>query len=220
VRKTIFTSGEIYHIFNMGVDKRPTFTDKREYDRALLTLDFYRFEGVSAGLAQILKLDLEKRNFFLSQLKKNGKKLVDILGYCLMPNHFHFLVRQLLEGGIPTFVGNFSNSYTRFFNTRHKRIGHLFQGVFKAVRIEDEEQLVHVLRYIHINPVVSSVIKEIELENYPYSSFWEYFGKKESLCNKELILGHFSSIDKLKDFTYDQIDYGKRLEGIKHLVLE
>ena len=204
----------------MGVDKRPTFTDKREYDRALLTLDFYRFEGVSAGLAQILKLDLEKRNFFLSQLKKNGKKLVDILGYCLMPNHFHFLVRQLLEGGIPTFVGNFSNSYTRFFNTRHKRIGHLFQGVFKAVRIEDEEQLVHVLRYIHINPVVSSVIKEIELENYPYSSFWEYFGKKESLCNKELILGHFSSIDKLKDFTYDQIDYGKRLEGIKHLVLE
>jgi len=220
MRKTIFATGEIYHVFNLGVEKRVTFTDKREYDRGLLTLDFYRFEGVFAGLAQILKLDLEKRNFFLSQLKKNGKKLVDVLGYCLMPNHFHFLVRQLLNGGIPTFVGNFSNSYTRFFNTKHKRIGHLFQGVFKAVKIEDDEQLIHVLRYIHINPVVSSVIKEADLENYPYSSFPEYLGRKEGFCSKELVSKRFSSIEKFREFTFDQIDYGRRLEAIKHLLFE
>lgn len=220
MRKTIFTTKEIYHVFNLGVEKRPTFTDKREYDRALLTLDFYRHEGISAGLAQILKLDLEKRNFFLSQLAKREKNLVDIFGYCLMPNHFHLLMKQLFIGGISTFVGNFSNSYTRYFNTKHGRIGHLFQGVFKAVKIEDEEQLIHVLRYIHINPVVSSVIRETDLEDYPYSSLSEYLGKKEGFCKKNLVLEHFQSIDKLRDFTYDQIDYGRRLEGIKHLIIE
>lgn len=220
MRKTVFATGEIYHVYNLGVEKRPTFTDKREYDRALLTLDFYRHEGIFASLAQVLKLNLEKRDFFLTQLKNSKKNLVDILGYCLMPNHFHLLLRQVLDGGIPNFVGNFSNSYTRFFNTKHDRIGHLFQGVFKAVRIEDDEQLIHVLRYIHINPVVSALIKETDLESYPYSSFSEYLAKKENICNKKLILEHFGSIEKLKDFTYDQIDYGRRLEAIKHLVIE
>jgi len=220
MRKTIFTNGEVYHVFNLGVEKRPTFTDKNEYDRALMTLDFYRHEGVSAGLAQILKLDCEKRNFFLSQLAKREKRLVDILGYCLMPNHFHLLIKQLVDEGISTFVGNFSNSYTRYFNTKHDRIGHLFQGVFKAVKIEDDEQLIHVLRYIHINPVVSSVIREIDIDSYSYSSFPEYLGIKKGFCNKELILKYFSSIDKLKNFTYDQIGYGKRLESIKHLLFE
>lgn len=220
MRKTILANGEIYHVFNLGVEKRPTFTDKREYDRALMTLNFYRFEGVFAGLGDILKLDHEKRSFFLSQLKKHGKRLVDILGYCLMPNHFHLLIKQLMDEGISTFLSNFSNSYTKYFNTKNKRIGHLFQGVFKAVKIEADEQLIHVLRYIHINPVVSSVIRETEIDDYPYSSLSEYLENKKGLCNKELITKYFSSTDKLKDFTHDQIDYGKRLFSIKHLLFE
>lgn len=220
MRKTIFANQEIYHVFNLGVERRPIFTDKREYDRGLLALSFYRFKNLSTGLAQVLKLDQEKRNFFLSQLMKQKEKLVDILGYCLMPNHFHLLLKQLTDGGITKFIGDFSNSYTRYFNTKHKRIGHLLQGVFKAVRIEDEEQLIHVLRYIHLNPVVSLVIKETDLEDYPYSSFSEYSGNKEGFCNKRMMLDYFSSIERLKTFTYDQIDYGKRLEAIKHLTWE
>lgn len=220
MRKTIFANEEIYHVFNLGVERRPTFTDKREYCRGLLTLNFYRFNNLSTGLAQVLKLDKEKREYFFSQLMKQKDKLVDILGYCLMPNHFHLLLKQLTDGGIAKFVGNFSNSYTRYFNTKHKRIGHLFQGVFKAVRIEKDEQLIHVLRYIHLNSIVSLVIKETNLEDYPYSSFSEYLGKREGFCHKKMILDYFSSIEKLKSFTYDQIDYGKRLETIKHLILE
>lgn len=220
MRKTIFATGEIYHVFNIGVEKRPVFTDKREHDRALLTLNFYRFPKISAGLAQVLKLDLDKRAFFFSQLMKQKEKLVDIIGYSLMPNHFHLLLRQLLDDGIINFVSKFSNSYTRYFNSKNKRIGPLFQGAFKAVRIEEDRQLIHVLRYIHINPVVSSVIREVQLEDYPYSSFSEYMGKREGFCSKELILGYFSSVDKLREFTYDQVDYGKRLEAIKHLVFE
>lgn len=219
MRKTLFASGEIYHVFNVGVEKRPTFIDKRDYDRALLTINFYRYFGISSSLSSALKLNLEERELFFSQLK-GKEKVVDILGYCLMPNHFHLLVRQLTEEGVSTFTGNFSNSYTKYFNLKNERVGHLFKGVFGAVRIEDDAQFIHVLRYIHINPVVSYVIKEEYLEHYPYTSFCEYLSDKGGICNKGLIMNHFSSIDKLKEFTYDQIDYGKRLELIKHLLLE
>ena len=213
------SSGQTYHTFNVGVEKRPTFTDKKEYKRALLTLDYYRFDEVSISLSEVLKLNLEERELFLSEIRKK-KKIVDIFGYCFMPNHFHFLLKQLVDGGISTFVGNFSNSYTKYFNKKNGRMGHLFQGVFKAVRIENDEQLIHVLRYIHINPIVSSVIYQADLEKYPYSSFCEYLGNKDGVCNKELIMNNFLTAEKLKIFTFDQIDYGRRLESIKHLTPE
>lgn len=220
MRRVIFSNEEIYHVFNLGVEKRPTFTDKREYDRALLTLDYYRHSNTYAGLAQVLQLESEKRNFFLSQLAKKDEKLVEILGFCLMPNHFHLLLRQLKNEGIRTFLSNFSNSYTRYFNSRRKRIGPLFQGIFKASRIEGDDQLIHVFRYIHLNPVVSLVITKNDLEDYPYTSFPEYVKGEDYLCNKKVITSNFSSIEGLKNFVYDQIDYGKRLESIKHLTFE
>lgn len=213
-------NNEIYHVFNRSIEQKPIFTDKRECDRALLTLGYYRFSGVSTSLAQFLKLELGKRNFFLSQLRQKGKKLVEVLSYCLMPNHYHLLLKQIQENGIKEFVGIFGNSYTRYFNTRHKRIGPIFQGYFKSVRIEDTEQLIHVCRYIHLNPVVSSFISENELEEYPYSSFIEYLGKKNGFCDKGVILDYFFSIGKLRDFTFDQVDYGRKLEAIKHLTHE
>jgi putative transposase len=186
----------------------------------LSTLNFYRFDNLSLGLSQFSKLEKEERNRFFSQLLKDGKKRVDFFGYSLMPNHFHFLFRQLTDNGIAKFMGDFSNSYTRYFNIKHERIGHLFQGVFKAVRVESDEQFIHVWRYIQINPVVSLVIKEAELENYPYSSFAEYLSEETGVCNKKPILDYFPSIKELKNFVYDRIDYGKKLEVIKHLVWE
>lgn len=220
MRKVILANDEIYHIFNLGVERRPTFIDKREYDRALLTLDYYRHAKISAGLAQILRLDSEKRDFFFSQLANNNQKLIDVLCYCFMPNHFHFLLKQLIEGGIQTFVSNFCNSYTRYFNVKNKRIGPLFQGAFKAVRIEDDEQLIHVSRYIHLNPVTSLFIRESDLENYHYCSFNEYMTEKAKICDTSIVLNQFSSIHEYKKFVYDQIEYGKRLELIKHLIFE
>jgi len=219
MRKTIFSNEEIYHLFNRGVEKRPTFTDKRECDRAILTMDYYRYDEIHIALSQVLNLERDRREFFLSELRKH-RKLVDILGFCLMINHFHLLLKQLMDNGIKIFISNFSNSYTRYFNTKNDRLGYLFQGAFKGVRIEDEAQFIHVLRYIHVNPVISSIIKPEDLENYQYCSYQEYLGKKEGFCNKELALKHFSSIDGLKNFTYDQVSYKKSLESIQHLILE
>ena len=206
VRKTIFANGELYHIFNRGIEKHPVFTSKKEYERAVLTLDYYRFKNPSLRLSKTLILNLENREKFYTELRNLSDKLVEIVVYCLMPNHFHFVLKQRLDNGISRFVSNFANSYTRYFNTRHdKRTGALFQGIFKAVHIEDDDQLVHVARYIHINPAVSYVIEKDNLEKYEWSSYPEFLGlSKKEICDKDLVLKLFSSRKSFRKFVADR----------------
>src|SRR3990172_6410842 len=158
-RKLVFVNDEIYHVFNRGVEKRPTFINKWELKRAILTLDYYRFAKLPIKLSKFLILPNSDQTKLLESIKKDCEKLVEIICFCLMPNHFHFLLKQKVDKGIPIFISNFTNSYTKYFNTRNERVGPLFQGIFKAVRIESEEQLIHVSRYIHLNPVSSFLIK-------------------------------------------------------------
>ncbi|MBI4039390.1 transposase [Candidatus Daviesbacteria bacterium] len=219
-RKVIFANDEIYHVFNRGVEKRPTFTDKRELGRGLITLDFYRLAKLPLKLSRFLNLAEAERAKFRQDLN-TFEKLVEIICYCLMPNHFHLLLKQKLEGGISTFVANFTNSYTRYFNTRHERIGPLFQGLFKAVLIESDEQLIHVSRYIHLNPVSSLLIEPDELESYQWSSFPEYMGSSnKNIASPKLVLDLLPSKEKYKQFVLDQVDHARKLEQIKHLILE
>ncbi len=220
-RKVVFANDEIYHIFNRGVEKRPTFTDKRELDRGTQTLDFYRFANLPLKLSKFLTLPKEEKDKFIQNIKKDYEKLVEIICFCFMPNHFHFLLRQKLENGISTFTANFTNSYTKYFNTRHERIGPLFEGVFKAVYIESDEQLIHVSRYIHLNPVSSFLIESEQLESYVWSSYLEYLGlSNQNITSKEIILDLFSSKEKYKHFVLDQVDYARKLGQIKHVTLE
>lgn len=168
----------------------------------------------------------------LVQLKAKRKFLVEMIAFCLMPNHFHLLLKQVQENGISAFTGNFTNSYTRYFNTKQKRIGPLFQGKFKAVRVETNEQLLHLSRYIHLNPYSSYLIKTLDkLENYPYSSFSEYlYPKKIFNCEKEIIFHDFKDVssykrslqvsETYKKFILNQADYQRRLQTVKHLALE
>jgi len=126
-----------------------------------------------------------------------------------------------MDGGISKFLSNFQNSYTRYFNTRHQRDGTLFLNQFKAVRIETDEQLIHVSRYIHLNPYASHVIKDIDrLEYYRWSSFSEYISKGDGFVNKSLLLGFFKNAESYKTFVFDQADYQRTLKEIEHLALE
>ena len=134
-----------------------------------------------------------------------------------MPNHFHFLVKQVLDRGISIFLSQLQNSYTKFFNTKYERFGPLFQGAFKAVRIESDEQLIHTSRYIHINPVVSGITDS--LETYEYSSYFEYVNKS-IFCSTDEILSFFKNRKDYIKFLEDQIAYGKSLELIKHLMFD
>ena len=220
-RKLVFVNDEIYHVFNRGVEKRPTFINKWELKRAILTLDYYRFAKLPIKLSKFLILPNSDQTKLLESIKKDCEKLEEIICFCLMPNHFHFLLKQKVDKGIPIFISNFTNSYTKYFNTRNERVGPLFQGIFKAVRIESEEQLIHVSRYIHLNPVSSFLIKPEDLENYEWSSYPEYLDlMNRSIVDKEIVVGLFSSLEKYKKFVLDQVDYARTLEKIKHMALE
>lgn len=220
-RKCVFANDEIYHIFNRGVEKRPTFMDKRELDRGIKTLDFYRFANLPLKLSRFLVLPESEKVKLVQDMYRKYEKLVKIVSYCLMPNHFHFLAKQIKKNGISTFAANFANSYTKYFNTKHERVGPLFQGLFKAVRVESDEQLIHVSRYIHLNPASSFLINPEQLESYQWSSYPEYLDiSQNKIADKEIVLDMFSSKEAYRQFVMGQADYARQLEHTKHLFSE
>ncbi len=219
-RKVIFANDEYYHIFNRGIARQPVFFSKRDYERLLLTFSYYRFIEPPVKLSRFLTLPKDMQRQILKGLDMHPKTYVDIICFVLMPNHFHLLLKQTSESGITKFMSKSINSFTRYINTKQERVGDLFQGVFKAVRIETNEQLLHVSRYIHINPVVSHVVKDKDLLGYQWSSLPNYIYETSSFVNKSVILDQFSRKASYKDFILDHVDYGKKLEEIKHLVIE
>ncbi|OGE64776.1 hypothetical protein A3I48_00160 [Candidatus Daviesbacteria bacterium RIFCSPLOWO2_02_FULL_36_7] len=211
-RTTPLVIGEYYHIFNRGNEKRNIFTQPRDYKRFLKTFHYYQFTGPKPSFSRFAKSDL-------NSFKPNqDKKLVEIICYCLMPNHFHFLVRQLKEKGISVFISQLCNSYTKYFNTKYTRVGALLQGAFKSVRVETDEQLVHLSRYIHLNPIVSGLTKNLNL--YPWSSYHEYLTSNGIICSKNIVLDLFPSNKKYQEFVEAQVDYGTTLEILKHRVID
>lgn len=219
-RKVVLANGQIYHVFNRGVERRMLFTNKREYQRALETIKYYRLNNLPLRFSKFLSQPKQLQQEILNHINASQNKQVEILAYCLMPNHFHFMLRQISDDGISKFISNFTNSYTKYFNTKHKRNGPLVQGMFEAVLVESDEQLMHLSRYIHLNPVSSFIIKEQDLENYPWSSYREYLELDTGFCDKQIVQSNFKSIDEYKRFVSDHISYAQELDKIKHLLIE
>lgn len=220
-RKITFSKNKIYHIYNRGIERKTIFTTKWEFQRALNTLNYYRYKETPLRLSKFLSKTSHEQSDILLSLKKLDKKIVEIIAYCLMPNHFHFLLKQLEGEGISQFISNLTNSYTKYFNTKHKRVGPLFQGTFQAVIVESDEQLIHLSRYIHLNPVSSSIIKPEDLENYYWSSYREYINLEENhICHKNIVMDFFKTTRDYKLFVEDQINLAKELDKIKHLTIE
>lgn len=220
LRKTVLANDQIYHIYNRGVEKRPIFLNKRNYSRFIQIIDYYRFANCPVKFSQFKMLSLDSQIDLLNKLKSQSDKLIEIMVFCLMPNHIHFLCKQLKDNGISKFMNKLSSGYSHYFNILNHRIGPLFQGNFKAIRIETDEQLVHTSRYIHLNPVTSYLMEFNSLQSYDYSSYPEYMGKKIGFCETKQIFSYFKSIQEYKDFVSNQVDYARELESIKHLVLE
>lgn len=211
-RKTILTTGEIYHVLNRSIQGIPIFRGKREYDIFLETMKYYLQPNPS------IKFSLYRASRDRAPINLN-QKLVTIINYCLMPNHFHLTLRQEQENGIKKFIQRLSNSFAHYFNVKYKNKGPVFEGKFKAIRVEDEEQLIHLSRYIHLNPVTSYLVENPE--NYFYSSYRVYLESERSeILDPSPVLSLFSSLRKYREFVQDQKDYQRALERIKHLALE
>lgn len=221
-RNIPLVNDQIYHIVNRGVASQPVFLNQKDYLRALEILFYYQNQETPQRYSFILRLPVKQRTEILDGLRRKKNFLVEIIAYCLMPNHFHLLLKQIKDHGIAIFLSNFQNSYTRYLNTKSKRVGPLFQGKFKAVRVENDEQLLHVNRYVHLNPYSGYVVKNFDqLENYPYSSLPEYLGLvKTENCQKEMILSNFKKPADYRKFILDQANYQKTLQDIKNSILE
>lgn len=178
-----------YHVYNRGVEKRVIFQSANDYHRFLETVNFYRFHPTPRKLSTHLYFNSPPIPAHVVQ-----KQLIKIICFCLMPNHFHLLIQQLLDGGISEFIRRTSDSYTRFFNTRYKRVGALFQGKFKAKVIEKDEYLLQLSKYIHRNPLKLSLWKE-KLQDYTFSSYPGYLNDKRNykFCDTKIISEYFST---------------------------
>lgn len=221
IRKTPLVNGKIYHVYNRSVNKVPIFTNKREYARFLFLLDYYKTKNAPFCFSKFIRLKPEEQQVILDKVRNNKQNnLISLIAYCFMPNHFHLLLQQQFEEGIKDYLRKIQNSYAKYFNLKHKRQGPLFQNRYKVVLIEDEVQLLHTSRYIHLNPYSGYILKDKkELKDYPWSSLSEYLSKQEGRCEKDLILNQFSQNKYLK-FVLDQADYQRSLKDIKHLALE
>ncbi|MEK7570665.1 MAG: transposase [Patescibacteria group bacterium] len=219
-RKLIFLNESYYHVFNRGIDRRVTFTNKREHDRAIELLSFYQYATIPLRYSHFSLLPEDKKEEYLSTMISSGK-IVDVIAYSLMPNHFHLLLKQKKEKGIATYLANFMNAYTKYFNTKHARTGSLFQGIFKAIYVETDEQLIHLTCYIHLNPVASSLISPAQLTTYMWSSYPAYIGiDTDNLVSRDAIQSIKALVNSYEDFVKDQIAYAKELEKIKHMTFE
>lgn len=222
IRKVPLVLGETYHVFNRSIARQPIFLSIYDYQRALDVLAFYSYSNPPLRFSHYNRLPKSQKSDFMENLIKSGERQVEILAFCLMPNHIHFLIKEIRNNGISTFMSNFQNSYAKYFNLRKNRSGSLFQTMFKAVRIETDEQLIHVTRYIHLNPITAYILKNIkDLITYPWSSFSIYAEESISnVVNIKTILSYFPSTAKFIEFTKNQIAYQRELAKIKHLVLE
>lgn len=205
-----FEKDGVYHIFNRGVDKRTIFTDEEDYNLFLYYLYIY--------LTPLEKVLRRYPNLPIRLFQKNSSSDIDLLAYCLMPNHFHLLIKQKSDRSASHFMKQLSNAYTQYFNKKYRRDGALFEGAFKATRVKNDSILTHLSRYIHLNPVMAGINKELE---YRWSSYNEYAGETNfKLCHTKPILDFFPSVYAYKKFVNDQKDYAKKLHEIKSLIIE
>jgi len=135
-----------------------------------------------------------------------------------MPTHIHLVLKQVVDNGISKFMAKVLNSYSRYFNCRHHRKGHLFEGKFKNVLVKDDEQMLHLTRYFHLNPTTAGLVKKPE--DWFHSSYSEYIGKnkEDSICDFKEIISIKPA--QYRKFVHDRIDYQKKLSLIKHLLID
>jgi putative transposase len=236
MRKIKFVKGGIYHIFNRGVEKRNIFQDDADKWRFLQGL--YLFNDEKASASSLWKLENEKRelNFrtlkiFVEREREKREPLVKIMADCLMSNHYHLILEEIRENGISAFMHRIGTGYTGYFNKKHGRVGSLFQGTFKANKVNKDIYLQYLLIYLNVvNPgeLVEPKLKERGVKNidlimkfaagYPWSTHQEYLKKRNSIIVDKGLLGDFFPTRiKYREFA-KEILRAKKFNEINHLL--
>lgn len=203
----------IYHVYNRGVDKRVIFLEEQDYFVFLHLLKIL----LSPPPKQPKHPLADLTGFNPVRLRLLNKTLygeVELLSFCLMPNHFHLLLKQKTLTGVKELVHRLCTSYSMYFNKKYEREGHLFQGIYKAVHADSDIYLLHLSRYIHLNAYELTGMNLVTLADYPYSSYQYYMGNKHAKwLNTEIILSFFKSRHRLA--LRDYFSYQSFVEDFK-----
>jgi len=208
IRKIQFVPGNFYHIFNRGNARQDIFYSVKDMYRFLQTMYLSNNSNPTPSIGE---LERSKSGYTLIEIKEildarkiSQNPLVRIMADCLMPNHYHFFLQEIQKGGITRFMHRFGDSYGKFFAIKYDRPGSLFQGRFKVVSVENDDQCKYLLAYINvINPaeLAEPHLKEKGIknpkrvwemvENYSWSTHQEYMNKRESIIIDKGLLGKF-----------------------------
>lgn len=198
-RKPIYLEvGEYYHVYNRGVEKRDIVTDALDSHRFLRGLSEFNTEEPIGSLYE--------NSFNKKEKVSMGRDaLVEIVAYCLNPNHYHLLLKQIAVGGISEFMKRVGGGYASYFNSRHERSGTLFQGRYKVRHVKSNEYLLHLSAYINLNDRVHQLGGQTP--KLVRSSWGEYVDKADELCRKDIILDQFKSVAGYKKYAEDSLKY-------------
>ncbi|OGY41527.1 MAG: hypothetical protein A2Y67_04320 [Candidatus Buchananbacteria bacterium RBG_13_39_9] len=215
MRKINFSNNEYYHIYNRGTDKRDIFLDEDDYLRFLLSLkEFNRLEPIGSLYEknyQNKKAIEQGSNPQLGIGSQADSLLVEIICYCLNPNHYHLILKQLCDNGISKFMHKISLGYTIYFNLKNERSGSLFQGKFKFTQITSFEHLLWLSVYVNTNAQIHGITDNAA--DYPWCSYPAYLGiKGDDICNKNVILNEFYDYKAIAEDTAKFMKKKKEME--------
>ncbi len=239
-RKFPLVNNEIYHVVLRGIGGVDIFRDETDYYRAIH--DLFEFNNTKPATWQYRRFNAEDSrtrtksdsgNRTVGIIRSPRDYVVNILAFCLMPNHIHLLLKQIKDKGISAFMGKLGSGYVNYFNQRHKRQGHLFQSRFKAVHIKTQQQLQSVFVYVHTNPAalvaenwkeggVVDLNKIIDfIEKYKWSSYADYLGKENfpSITQREFFL-EIMSKEKWREYVNDWVKHKSKRVWDKTIELE
>ncbi len=209
MRKIQFTNNEYYHIFNRGVDKREIFSEHEDLSRFFQSME--EFNTINP-IGSIFENSFRKLG--LGHPVSKSERLVSFVCYCLNTNHYHFILKQLVDKGIEKFMQRLGNGYTKYFNNKYNRSGSLFQGNYKAIHINSNEYLLHISAYVNLNNKVHQL--ECSLS---WSSWREYINNQDNFCEKDIVLGQFNNLQEYKEFAESSLkDIQERKEMGKFLL--
>ena len=203
MRNIKIAHGEYYHILNRGMSKQLIFHDNVDRIRFLFLILYFQSPIILQNIGRPVRSFVKHSVFNIEEMKKGivKSRFVELVSFCLMPNHFHLIVKEIEENGIARYMQRILNSYTKYYNTKYKKSGHLFQGPYKAVHIEDNNQLLYLSAYIHRNPreLKEWLNKE---SNYLWSSFQDSISKNRfgKLLVLDIINGQFKNKKEYNEF--------------------
>ena len=216
-RKNVLINGGIYHVYSKSIAGYKIFHKNDYYHRMINLFKYYYIKSPRVKFSDFLVIKDKER--FIKKHFSSKDPLVQIIAYCIMPTHIHLVLKQLQDNGIPEFMGKVLNSYSRFFNLKVSRKGPLWESRFKNVQVETDVQLMHLTRYLHLNPVTAGLVEKVE--EWQYSSIKEFLGKikdGEQVCQFNNLMEFNANEYKL--FVNSQKAYQRELGKIKDFLLE